>query len=58
MEIYSSSVEDKLIDGLSFKLSEGSSYITSRQSQSFWTSGSSTYSPTTGNKVIRIPITS
>ena len=31
MEVYSSSVEDQLIDGLSFKLAPGSSYIQDRK---------------------------
>ena len=35
MEVYSSSVEDQLIDGLSYKLSPGASYITERKSVSF-----------------------
>ena len=35
MEVYSSSVEDQLVDGLSFKLNPGSSYVTDRQSVSF-----------------------
>ena len=32
MKVYSSSVEDQLIDGLSYKLSPGASYITERKS--------------------------
>ena len=35
MEVYSSSVEDQLIDGISYKLSPGASYITERKSVSF-----------------------
>ena len=35
MEVYSSSVEDQLVDGLSFKLNPGSSYVVDRQSVSF-----------------------
>ncbi len=31
MEVFSSSVEDQLIDGLSYKLSPGASYITERK---------------------------
>ena len=38
MEVYSSSVEDQLVDGLSFKLHPGSSYVTDRQSVSFFPS--------------------
>ena len=54
MEVYSSSVEDQLIDGLSFKLSPGSSYITDRQSVSFFPSGSNIYTTTSGTKILRI----
>ena len=54
MEVYSSSVEDQLIDGLSFKLSPGSSYITDRQSVSFFPSGSNIYTTTAGTKILRI----
>ena len=35
MEVYSSSVEDQLVDGLSFKLNPGSSYVVDRQSVNF-----------------------
>ena len=48
MEVYSSSVEDQLVDGLSFKLNPGSSYVVDRQSVSFFPSGSNIYSPTSG----------
>ena len=56
MEVYSSSVEDQLIDGLSFKLSPGASYITERKSVSFFPSGSNVYTTTSGTKVLRILI--
>jgi hypothetical protein len=56
MEVYSSSVEDQLVDGLSFKLSPGSSYVTDRQSVSFFPSGSNVYSTTSGTKVLRFVI--
>ena len=35
MEVYSSSVEDQLIDGLSYKLNPGSSYIVDRKNSTF-----------------------
>ena len=35
MEVYSSSVEDQLIDGLSYKLAPGSSYIQDRKASRF-----------------------
>ena len=56
MEVYSSSVEDQLIDGLSFKLSPGASYITERKSVSYFPSGSNVYTTTSGTKVSRILI--
>ena len=40
MEVYSSSVEDQLIDGLSFKLAPGSSYNQDRKSATYLPSGS------------------
>ena len=56
MEIYSSSVEDQLIDGLSYKLAPGSSYITDRKSVTYFPSGSNIYTPNGGTKVIRFLI--
>ena len=53
MEVHSSSVEDQLIDGLSYKLAPGSSYIQDRKSCTYWPSGSNIYTPTGGTKVIR-----
>jgi hypothetical protein len=51
------SVEDYLIDGLSFKLNPGASYVTDRRSVSYWTAGSNEYASGTGSKVIRINLT-
>jgi len=51
------SVEDYLIDGLSFKLSPGASYVTDRRSVSFFTAGSNSYTPGAGTKVTRINLT-
>ena len=56
MEVYSSSVEDQLIDGLSFKLSAGSSYITDRKSVTFFPSGSNVYTSTSGTRILRFLI--
>jgi hypothetical protein len=53
MEMYSSSVEDQLIDGLSFKLAPGSSYVTERRSVTYYPQGSNIYS-TGGTKLLRI----
>ena len=49
-----SSVEDYLIDGLSFKLQPGASYVTDRRSVSFFTAGSNIYTPGSGARVARI----
>jgi len=51
------SVEDYLIDGLSFKLSPGASYVTDRRSVSFWTAGANEYAAGTGSKLARINLT-
>jgi len=56
MEGVANSVEDKLIDGLSFKHKPGASYITDRKSVTFHPSGSNFYS-TNGTKLIKIVLT-
>ena len=56
MEAHANSVEDRLIDGLSFKLSPGASYIQERKSVSFHPQGSNIYS-TNGTKLIKLLIT-
>ena len=56
MEATAQSVEDYLIDGLSFKLRPGASYITNRRSVSYFPQGGNQYSPN-GVKVIRIMLT-
>ena len=43
VEAHANSTEDYLIEGLSFKLSQGASYVTNRRSVSFFPSGSDTY---------------
>ena len=40
VEAMANSVEDYLIDGLSFKLSPGASYVTDRRSVTWYASGS------------------
>ena len=52
MESISNGVEDYLIEGLSFKLAPGSSYVTDRRKSTFWASGSNIYT-TTGTRVVR-----
>ena len=56
MEGVANSVEDKLIDGLSFKHKPGASYVTDRKSVTFHPSGSNFYS-TNGTKLIKIVLT-
>ena len=56
MEAISNSVEDKLIDGLSFKSKAGASYITERKSVTFHPAGSNIYSPN-GTKLIKLVLT-
>ena len=52
-----SSVEDYLIEGLSFKLNPGASYVTDRRSVSYITAGSNIYQSGSGARVIRINLT-
>ena len=52
-ESISNGVEDYLIDGLSFKLPPGSSYITDRRKSTFWASGSNIYKSEGGTQVVR-----
>ena len=56
MESHAQATEDYLIDGLSFKLAPGASYVTNRRSVTFYPQGGSSYTPT-GVKVIRIGLT-
>jgi hypothetical protein len=56
MEETASSIEDHLIEGLSFKLKPGASYVQSRRSVSFFPQGGNSYS-STGVKVIKISLT-
>ena len=45
VEAIANSVEDRLIDGLSFKLRPGASYVTDRRSVTFHPRGSNIYKP-------------
>ena len=56
MESHAQSAEDYLIEGLSFKLAPGASYVTNRRSVSFYPQGGNSYAPN-GVKVIRIALT-
>ena len=56
MEATAQSVEDYLVDGLSFKLRPGASYITNRRSVTYYPHGGNQYSPT-GVQVIKLMLT-
>lgn len=58
MEVISNSIEDKLIDGLNYKLEATASYITERKSSTFWAMGSNIYAPNSGTKVIKLVLSS
>ena len=52
-----SSVEDYLIEALSFHLNPGASYVTKRRRVSYFTAGSNIYQSGSGARVIRINLT-
>ena len=56
METVSNSIEDKLLDGLSYKLDATASYITDRKSVTFFASGSNIDSPSAGTRVIKLAL--
>jgi hypothetical protein len=56
MEAITNSAEDYLIDGLSFKLKLGASYVTDRKSFIFWSIGSNVYTPVGGVKLIKFQL--
>ena len=56
VEAHANAAEDYLIEGLSFKMSPGASYVTNRRSVSFFPSGSDSYSPGSGVKVIKLKL--
>ena len=57
VEVMSASIEDYLIDGISYKLKPGASYINERRSSTFHPSGSNVYSCSGGTKLIKIVLT-
>ena len=57
LEQVTSSVEDVLIETLSFKPNPGASYITAKRDTRWHPQGSDTYSSTSGVKVIRFTLT-
>ena len=56
MENHAQSIEDNLVEGLSFKLKPGASYVTNRRSVTYFPQGSNTYS-VSGTRVIKFNIT-
>ena len=56
MEGVANSVEDRLVDGLSFQLKPGASYVTERKSVTYHPQGSNIYS-TNGTKLIKLLLT-
>ena len=57
VEAMANGVEDKLIDGLSFKLQPGASYVVDRRSVTYHPQGSNIYTPGAGTRLIRILLT-
>jgi len=57
VEAIANGIEDKLIDGLSFKLNPGASYVVDRRSVTFHPQGSNIYKTSAGTKLIRIVLT-
>ena len=58
VEAMANGVEDKLTDGLSFKMQPGASYyVTERKSVTYHPQGSTVYATAAGTKLIRILLT-
>ena len=57
VEAIANGIEDKLVDGLSFKLNPGASYVVDRRSVTYHPQGSNIYKPSAGTKLIRIVLT-
>jgi hypothetical protein len=57
VEAIANGIEDQLIDGLSFKMNPGASYVVDRRSVTFHPQGSNIYKTTSGTKLIRILLT-
>ena len=56
VEAVANGVEDKLVDGLSFKLAPGASYVQDRRSVTFHPQGSNIYSPVQGTRMIKFTL--
>ena len=57
VEAMANAVEDKLIDGLSFPMNPGASYVIDRRSVAYRPQGSNIYQPQQGTKLVRILLT-
>ena len=57
METVLTTVEDNLLDSLSFQLGSSSKYITERKSVSFYAAGSNIYSPKNGTTLLKFNLT-
>ena len=57
VEAIANGIEDKLIDGLSFKMNPGASYVVDRRSVTYHPQGSNIYKTSSGTKLIRILLT-
>lgn len=57
VEAIANSIEDYLIDGLSFKMRPGASYVIDRQSVTYHPAGSNIYRPAGGTKLVKINLT-
>ena len=49
-------IDDVLVSNLQYKLGDGASYVDRRDSCTFFPQGSNIYSPSQGNKVLRISL--
>ena len=56
VEAVANGVEDKLVDGLSFKLAPGASYVQDRRSCTYHPLGSKIYSPVQGTRLIKFQL--
>ena len=56
VSVMARAIDDVLVDNLQYKLGEGASYVDRRESCTFLPQGSNIYSPSQGNKVLRIAL--
>ena len=54
VEAIANGIEEQLIDGLSFKMNPGASYVVDRRSVNYHPQGSNIYKTSSGTKLIRI----